>query len=127
MMDDNVKDCMVGDLKNCSLHSQAHFEDAKVHVGFLHSETCVKGAKVCEGGSPHSEMRIEVAKVCIGLSHSKLAIASSLKLSSALEHVAMIFSNPALDVVQFFFYFLAMRHLQMSFIFPTSLSSHHSF
>jgi hypothetical protein len=86
-----------------------------------------EGEKVCEGGSPHSEMCIKVAKVHIGLSRSKLAIASSLKLSSALEHVALIFSNLALDVVQFFFYFLAMRHLQMSLIFPTSLSGYHSF
>lgn len=127
IMDDKVKDCLLWNLKKCSLHSQAHFKDAKVHVGLLHSETCGKGEKVCEGGSPHSEMCIKVAKVRIGLSSSKLAIASSLKLSSALEHVAMIFSNLALDVVQFFFYFLAMCHLQMSLIFPTSLSSHDSF
>jgi hypothetical protein len=44
--------------------------------------------------------------VRIGLSCSKLAIASSLKLSSVIEHVAMIFSNLALDVVQFFSTFL---------------------
>ncbi len=80
MMDANVKYFLVGNLKKCLLHSQAHFEDAKVHVGLLHFETCVKGVKVCEGGSSHSEMCIKVAKVCIGLSHSKLAIASSLKL-----------------------------------------------
>jgi hypothetical protein len=127
MMDDNVKVCLVGNLKKCSLHSQPHFKDAKVHVGLLHSLKMQRGAKVCEGGSPHSEMCIKVAKVRIGLSHSKLAIASSLKLSSAIEHVGVIFSNLTLDVVQFFFYFLAMCHLQMSLIFPTSLSSHHSF
>jgi hypothetical protein len=50
-----------------------------------------------------------------------------IKTFSVIEHVAMIFFKSCIGCSPIFFYFLAMCHLQMSLVFPTSLSSHNFF